>query len=51
MLGEAAVLGIYALLGSRFSMGVVWIYALVVILEAGEVFYDGASAAILPELG
>ena len=50
VLGEAAVLGIYALLGSRFSMGVVWIYALVVILEAGEVFYDGASAAILPEL-
>ena len=50
VLGEAAVLGIYALLGSRFSMGIVWIYALVVILEAGEVFYDGASAAILPEL-
>lgn len=50
VLGEAAVLGIYALLESRFSMGIAWIYALVVILEAGEVFYDGASAAILPEL-
>lgn len=50
VLGEAAVLGIYALLGNWFSISVIWIYALVVILEAGEVFYDGASAAILPEL-
>ena len=50
VLSEAVVLGIYALLGSQFSMGIVWIYALVVILEIGEVFYDGASAAILPEL-
>ena len=50
VLGEAVVLGIYALLGSQVSMGIVWIYALVIILEAGEVFYDGASAAILPEL-
>ena len=32
VLGEAVVLGIYALLGSRVSMGIVWIYALVVIL-------------------
>lgn len=50
VLGEAVVLGIYALLGSRFSMSIVWIYTLVIILEIGEVFYDGASAAILPEL-
>lgn len=50
VLGEAAVLGVYALLESQFHMGIIWIYALVVILEIGEVFYDGASAAILPEL-
>lgn len=50
VLGEAAVLGVFALLGSQLPMSIVWIYALVLILEIGEVFYDGASAAILPEL-
>lgn len=50
VLGEAVVLGAYSLLGNWFSMEIGWIYALVLLLEAGEVFYDGASAAILPEL-
>lgn len=49
-LGEAVILGSYALLGIWFPMDVAWICVLVVILEIGEVFYDGASAAILPEL-
>lgn len=50
VLGEAVVLGIYALLSGCFSMGIGWIYLLVVILEIGEIFYDGSAAAILPEL-
>ncbi len=50
VLGEAVVLGIYALLSGCFSMGIGWIYLLVVVLEIGEIFYDGSATAILPEL-
>lgn len=50
VLGEAAVLGVYSLLGSAIPLGIVWICILVVVLEVGEVFYEGSAAAILPEL-
>lgn len=50
VLGEAAVLGVYVLLSASFPMELGWIYLLVVVLEIGEVFYDGSAAAILPEL-
>ncbi len=50
LLGEAIVLGIYFLLGQALSIGILLIYLLVVILEAGEIFYGGCEAAILPEL-
>ena len=50
LLGEAIVLGIYFLLGQTLSIGILLIYLLVVILEAGEIFYGGCEAAILPEL-
>ena len=50
LLGEAATLGIYFLLGQFVSIGILLIYILVIILEAGEIFYGGCEAAILPEL-
>ena len=50
LFGEAAVLGIYFLLGQFVSIGIVLIYVLVIVLEAGEIFYGGCEAAILPEL-
>ena len=48
--GEAAVLCAFFLLGEVTAIGVVPIYALVVILEVGEILYGGCEAAILPEL-
>lgn len=50
VLGEAALLGGYALLSACISMKIGWIYLLVIVLEIGEIFYDGSAAAILPEL-
>ena len=50
VLGEAAVLAVYALLSAFFSVKLGWIYLLVIVLEIGEIFYDGSAAAILPEL-
>lgn len=50
LLGEAAMLGLYFILGRVTSIGIVLVYVLVVVLEAGEIFYGGCEAAILPEL-
>lgn len=50
LLGEAAVLGIYFLIGQTVTIRIALVYLLVVILEAGEIFYGGCEAAILPEL-
>ncbi len=50
LLGEAAVLGIYFFIGQTFTIGIILIYILVVVLEAGEIFYGGCESAILPEL-
>lgn len=50
LLGEAAVLLLYSLLGQIVTMGILWIYLLVILLEVGEIFYGGCSSAILPEL-
>ena len=50
LLGEAVVLGIYFLLGQLTSISIVLVYVLVVVLEAGEIFYGGCESAILPEL-
>ena len=50
LLGEAAVLAIYFLLGQAVTIGVALVYLLVVVLETGEIFYGGCEAAILPEL-
>lgn len=50
LLGEAAVLGVYFLLGQVVTIGIALICLLVVILEAGEIFYSGCEAAILPEI-
>ena len=50
LLGEAVVLGIYYLIGQVTTIGIGLIYILVVVLEAGEIFYGGCEAAILPEL-
>nr|MCR5552934.1 MFS transporter [Oscillospiraceae bacterium] len=50
LLGEAVVLGVYFLLGQTVPIGVALVYALVVVLEIGEIFYGGCEAAILPEL-
>ena len=50
LLGEAIVLGIYFLLGEIVPIGILLIYILVIVLEAGEIFYGGCEAAILPEL-
>lgn len=50
LLGEAVLLAVYFRLGQTFTMGILWIYALVILLEIGEVFYGGCSSAILPEL-
>ena len=50
LLGEAIVLGGYFLLGQTVPIGVALVYLLVIVLEAGEIFYGGCSAAILPEL-
>lgn len=50
LLGEAVVLGIYFFLGQVTTIGVALVFVLVVVLEAGEIFYGGCEAAILPEL-
>ena len=50
LLGEAIVLGLYYLIGQTLPIGIVLVYVLVIVLEAGEIFYGGCSAAILPEL-
>ena len=50
LLGEAVVLGIYFIIGQVITVGVVLIFLLVVVLEAGEIFYGGCESAILPEL-
>ncbi|MCR4672459.1 MAG: MFS transporter [Lachnospiraceae bacterium] len=50
LLDEAIVLGIYFVLGQTMTIGIALVYVLVVVLEAGEVFYGGCEAAILPEL-
>ncbi|MCR5279817.1 MAG: MFS transporter [Lachnospiraceae bacterium] len=50
LLGEAIVLGIYFILGQALNIGIVLIYILVVVLEAGEIFYGGCESAILPEI-
>ena len=50
LLGEAIVLCIYFLIGQTITIGIALVYVLVVVLEAGEIFYGGCEAAILPEL-
>lgn len=50
LLGEATVLGVYFVLGQVTTIGIALIYVLVIVLEAGEIFYGGCEAAILPEL-
>lgn len=50
LLGEAAVLGVYFLIGQTVTIHIALVYLLVVVLEAGEIFYGGCEAAILPEL-
>ncbi len=50
LLGEAAVLGVYFLIGQTVTIRIALVYLLVVVLEAGEIFYGGCEAAILPEL-
>ncbi len=50
LLGEAAVLGACFLIGQTVTIGMALVYVLVVVLEAGEIFYGGCEAAILPEL-
>ncbi len=50
LLGEAAVLVIYFLIGQIADIGIALIYLLVIALEVGEIFYGGCEAAILPEL-
>ena len=50
LLGEAVVLGVYYVIGQAVIIGIVLIYILVVVLEAGEIFYGGCESAILPEL-
>lgn len=50
LLGEAIVLTGYWLLGQTVSISIALVYLLVVVLEAGEIFYGGCEAAILPEL-
>lgn len=50
LLGEAVVLGVYFVLGQITTIGIALIYVLVIVLEAGEIFYGGCEAAILPEL-
>ena len=50
LLGEAVVLAIYFLIGQAVTIGIALVYLLVVVLEAGEIFYGGCEAAILPEL-
>lgn len=50
LLFEAVVLGIYFIIGLQTDITVLLIFVLVVLLEIGEIFYGGASAAIIPEL-
>lgn len=50
LFGEAAVLGLYMLFGMAIGLKLALIYVLVVVLEAGELFYNASAAAILPEL-
>ncbi len=50
LLGEAAVLGACCLFGQSSDVGIVSVCLLVAVLEAGEIFYGGCEAAILPEL-
>ncbi len=50
LLSEAVVLAIYFLLGQAVPVSIGLVYLLVVVLEAGEIFYGGCEAAILPEL-
>ncbi|MBR2810857.1 MAG: MFS transporter [Solobacterium sp.] len=50
LLAEAAVLGACFLIGQTAAITMPLIYLLVVVLEAGEIFYGGCEAAILPEL-
>jgi len=50
LLGEAITLAIYYLLGQTVPIGIALVYILVIVLEAGEIFYGGCEAAILPEL-
>ena len=49
LLGEAVILGSYYILGQIVTINIFLIYLLVILLEAGEIFYGGCSAAILPE--
>ena len=46
----SSVLGVYFLLGQAVPISIALVYALVVVLEIGEIFYGGCEAAILPEL-
>ena len=50
LFGEAVVLGVYFILGQFVNISVGLVYVLVIVLEAGEIFYGGCEAAILPEL-
>ena len=50
LLGEALVLGSYFFIGRMVTIGIALIYVLVIVLEAGEIFYGGCEAAIIPEL-
>lgn len=50
LLGESIELAVYFVLGQVITIGIALVYLLVVVLEAGEIFYGGCEAAILPEL-
>lgn len=50
LFGEAAVLLCHMLLGLAIGLKLALVYVLVVVLEAGEIFYNASAAAILPEL-
>ena len=50
LLAEGLILFGYYIYGSRGEISLLLIYILVIALEIGEIFYNGASAAILPEI-
>ena len=48
LLGEAAVLGVYFVLGQATAIDMGLVYVLVVVLETGESFYGGCEEASSP---